>query len=610
VALPLGTCRGVMSNSPLISESIARSCEHFANDPNHLVQILRKVQGELGCLPREAIDELARRLRLPRARIESTASFYHFFHAASHGVYEILFSDNIVDLMLGKQELMQYLCERLWVEPGKLSEDRLVYVSSTSDIGMGDQGPAALVNGHVLPSLSKNRIDLICELVREHKPLGEWPQMLFEVADNVRLAGPLLGEAFVPGSALRRALELGSERVLAEIDAAGLRGRGGAGFKTAIKWGSCRRSHGDTKYVVCNADEGEPGTFKDRVLLQSHADLVFEGMTLAARVIGARQGLVYLRGEYLYLVERLEAVLASRRQAGLLGKGILDEDGFDFDIEIHLGAGAYVCGEESALIESLEGKPGKPRNRPPYPDTWGYLGKPTDVNNVETFACAAKIALYGGDWFATKGTPESTGTKLMSVSGDVKRPGVYEYPFGVSVRQVLTDAGAVNAQAVQVGGPSGTCLSWREFDRRLAFEDVPTAGAFMVFSRERDMFEVARNFAHFFAAESCGFCTPCRVGTSLLRNHMDKLAVGKGSAFDMVQMKRLMHIMLTMSHCGLGHTAANPVVQSMEKFPDAYERRLRNLNFEPAFDLDGALETARLITGRDDEWAHIVSEQQ
>jgi [NiFe] hydrogenase diaphorase moiety large subunit len=596
-------------NSPII-EAVARSAERHGNDPTRLVQILRAVQSELGHLPRQAVDELSGLLGLPRVRVESTASFYHFFHAASHGAYEILFSDNIVDLMSGKQELMQYLCERLWVEPAKLSEDALVYVASTSDIGMGDQGPAALVNGRVLPSLSKSRIDLIAELIRGKKPLSEWPPMLFEVADNVRLAGPLLGEAFEPGAALRRAVELGPEWMLGEMDASNLRGRGGAGFKTAIKWGSCRRSQGEVKYVVCNADEGEPGTFKDRVLLQSHADLVFEGMSIAAWVIGARRGLVYLRGEYLYLLEPLEAALERRREAGLLGKNILGAEGFDFDIEIHLGAGAYVCGEESALIESLEGKPGKPRNRPPYPDTFGYLGKPTDVNNVETFACAARIALHGGAWFAAIGTGQSTGTKLMSVSGDVKRPGIYEYPFGVRVRQVLAEAGASNAQAVQVGGPSGTCLSWREFDRRLAFEDVPTAGAFMVFSRERDMFEVARNFAHFFAAESCGFCTPCRVGTSLLRNHMDKLAAGKGSAFDMVQMKRLMHIMLTTSHCGLGHTAANPVVQSMEKFPDAYERRLRNLSFEPAFDLDGALQTARLITGRDDEWAHIVSEEE
>ena len=308
--------------------------------------------------------------------------------------------------------------------------------------------------------------------------------------------------------------------------------------------------------------------------------------------------------------EGLEAVLARRRAAGLLGASILGHPGFDFDIEIALGAGAYICGEESALIESLEGKPGKPRNRPPYPDTHGYLGQPTVVNNVETYACAALIAQRGGAWFAGLGTPQSTGTKLISVSGDCQRPGTYEYPFGVTIRQVLADCGASQPHAVQVGGPSGTCVPWRDFDRRIGFEDVPTAGAFMVFSRSRDMFEVARSFSHFFAHESCGFCTPCRVGTSLLRDTMDKLAAGKGSAYDMRSMQTLMRILLSMSHCGLGHTAAKPVVETMQAFPEAYERRLRNLDFEPAFDLDAALGTARRITGRDDEWAHIVSDQR
>jgi len=599
-----------MSATPDLQNIVARAVERHGGHAANLMQMLRAVQAQAGCIPGEAVGELARRLDLPRVRVESTASFYHFFHDKPHGAYEILFSDNIVDHMAGKQELMQYLCEQLWVEPGKLSEDGLVYVESTSDVGMGDQGPAALINGYALPALSKSRIDLIAELIRDRKPLADWPPMLFEVADNVRRAGPLLGEALEPGAALRRALELGPDQLLAEVDTSNLRGRGGAGYKTAAKWGSCRRAKGENHYVVCNADEGEPGTFKDRVLLQSHADLVFEGMTVAALAIGAAKGLVYLRGEYLYLLDKLESVLKRRREAGLLGRDILGHAGFDFDIEIHLGAGAYICGEESALIESLEGKPGKPRNRPPYPDTSGYLNQPTIVNNVETYACAAKIAERGGAWFAALGTPQSAGTKLFSVSGDVKRPGVYEYPFGVTVRQVLADCGAVNPQAVQVGGPSGTCVSWKEFDRRVAFEDVPTAGAFMVFSRERDMFEVARNFAHFFADESCGFCTPCRVGTSLLKRIMDKLAAGKGSAYDMDQMKSLMKIQLTMSHCGLGHTAANPVVQTMEKFPDAYERRLKALAFEPAFDLDGALQTARLITGRDDDWAHIVREEQ
>jgi [NiFe] hydrogenase diaphorase moiety large subunit len=403
---------------------------------------------------------------------------------------------------------------------------------------------------------------------------------------------------------------MGPDGILAELEAAGLRGRGGAGYKTAAKWASCRRAVGKAHYVICNADEGEPGTFKDRVLLQSYADLVFEGMTIAALAIGAGKGFLYLRGEYLYLLRHLQDVLARRRAAGLLGAGILGRAGLDFDIEIAMGAGAYICGEESALIESLEGKPGRPRNRPPYPDTHGYLDQPTVVNNVETFACAARIAERGSAWFAGIGTAQSTGTKLISVSGDCKYPGTYEYPFGVTIRQILAEAGASQAQAVQVGGPSGTCVPWREFDRKIAFEDVPSAGALMVFSRSRDMFEVARNFSHFFAHESCGFCTPCRVGTSLLRDTMDKLAAGKGSAYDMQSMQTLMRILLTMSHCGLGHTAAKPVVETMRAFPEAYEHRLRKLDFEPAFDLDAALGTARHITGRDDEWAHIVEDER
>jgi len=586
-------------------DPVAACVGRHGGDAGKLLQILRDVQAALGHLGPDAIDAVARALGIPRVHVEATATFYHLLHAESHGVYEILFSDNIVDRMLGKDELMAYLCERMWLAPEKVSEDGLVYVGSTSDIGLGDQGPAALVNGWPLPLLDHNRLDLIAGLIRNQKPLPDWPAMLFEVVPNVRRGDALLAEPHAAGAAVQRVLEIGPEGMLEELERACPRGRGGAGFRTAVKWASCRRASGKAHYVVCNADEGEPGTFKDRVLLQAHADLVVDGMTVAARVIGAARGLLYLRGEYLFLAAALERVLQRRREEGLLGDHILGEPGFNFDIEIALGAGAYICGEESALIESAEGKAGRPRNRPPFPDTHGYRGEPTVVNNVETFACAAKIAVRGGAWFAAIGTPESTGTKLLSVSGDCARPGIYEYPFGVSVRRVLEDCGAQHAHAVQVGGPSGTCLSWREFERRIAFEDVPTAGAFMIFGRQRDMFEVARNFTHFFTHESCGFCAPCRVGTSLLSNHMDKLAAGKGSAYDLAQMQRLMHIMLTMSHCGLGHTAAKPVVETMEKFPETYERRLKALDYEPAFDLDGALQTARQITGRDDAWAHL-----
>ena len=591
------------------AEAVDRAVARLGNEPTQLLAILRAVQDSLGCLPAEALDRVAAKVPLTRAEVEATASFYHLLHQAPHGAYEVLFSDNIIDQMAGKADLMRYFCDELLVEPGKQSEDGLVYVDSTSDIGLADQAPGALVNGMLVPSLDRNRLDLMANLIREQRPFAQWPAMLFEVPDNVRKAGPLLGEPFQPGAGLRRAIAAGPDAILAELDAASLRGRGGAGYKTAAKWGSCRKAQGAAHHVICNADEGEPGTFKDRVLLASHADLVFEGMTVAARVLGAKQGLVYLRGEYRCLLQRLETGLTRRRATGLLGKAILGVEGFDFDIRVVLGAGAYVCGEETALIESLEGKPGRPRNRPPYPDTHGYLGQPSVVNNVETYACAARILERGGAWFAGLGTPQSTGTKLLSVSGDCKRPGVYEYPFGVTLRQVLADCGALQPQAAQVGGPSGTCVPWRDFERRIAFEDVPSAGALMIFSRSRDMFDVARNFTHFFAHESCGFCTPCRVGTSILRNTMDKLAAGKGSALDMAHMQALMRVMLSMSHCGLGHTAANPVVQTMRAFPEAFERRLRNLSYEPSFDLDAALETARLITRRDDEWAHIVREE-
>jgi len=397
----------------------------------------------------------------------------------------------------------------------------------------------------------------------------------------------------------------GPTETLEEIKRSNLRGRGGAGFTTGLKWEACRTSLGARRYVVCNADEGEPGTFKDRVLLSSHADLVVEGMTVCAYVIGARQGFLYLRGEYAYMLPHLRAVLARRRAEGLLGKTIAGQPGFDFDIAIHVGAGAYVCGEESALIESLEGKRGIPRNRPPYPVTHGYRQQPTVVNNVETFCAAALIAIHGGVWYREIGTTRSAGTKVLSVSGDCARPGIYEYPFGVTVRQVLADCGAERTQAVQVSGPSGICVGAAEFDRQLAFEDLPTAGAFIVFDESRDMFEVARNFAHFFAHESCGFCTPCRVGTTLLCNVMDKLAEQKGSLHDLARIERLARLLQASSHCGLGHTACNPLVDTLKRFRPAYERRLQSTEFEPAFDLDGALARARAMTGRDDAGAHI-----
>jgi [NiFe] hydrogenase diaphorase moiety large subunit len=579
--------------------------DKYRREPGSLVQILREVQDALDWISPAAMAHIAKALQVPIGRVQAVTAFYAFFHDRPMGRYRVLFSDNITDRMLGSQALCEHMLQRLKLKPGEVSADGRVSVGLASCTGMCDQGPALLVNNRAVTRLTPRRIDEICELIRADVPLADWPSFYFKVDDNIRRADVLLRECWDPGVALRAAIARGQQGMLHEMKLSNLRGRGGAGFTTAVKWEAARHAPGEARYVVCNADEGEPGTFKDRVLLQSFAGHVFEGMTIAGYCIGARQGFLYLRGEYTYLLPGLESHLAGLRRAHLLGNNICGVEGFDFDIEIHVGAGAYICGEETALIESLEGKPGRPRIRPPFPVTHGYRGCPTVVNNVETLCKALEIAIHGGAHYAGLGTKQSTGTKILSVSGDVERPGLYEYPFGVRIAQVLEDCGARDAQAVQVSGAAGMCLTEREFGRRIAFEDVPTAGSFMVFSRQRDLFEVARNFAHFFAHESCGFCTPCRVGTTLVANLMDKIAAGHGTQYEMNELSRMAGVIKGAAHCGLGTASCNAIVDTVQKFRPAYEQRLQPVDFEPAFDLDAALAKTRAITGRDDADAHL-----
>ncbi len=580
-------------------------CQQHHFQTNHLLAILRAVQARYLHIPEAAIEQLADLLSIPRTQILGVVEFYSFLHLQPRGHYDILISDSITDHMLGKHAIMAYLAERLQVAVGAVRADGVVSLDNTSCTGLCDQGPAGLVNGLPLTQLDNSKIDQIAGLVNTQTPLVDWPSELFAVRDNIQQTGLLLNQPITKGEALQATFALGTSATLAEIDQSGLRGRGGAGFKTAMKWRFCSEEAETTRYVVCNADEGEPGTFKDRVLLNSYADQVFEGMTVAAAIIGAKQGFIYLRGEYLFLFEPLQAVLQNRRNAGLLGNNILGQV-VDFDIEICLGAGAYICGEESALIESLEGKMGIPRNRPPYPVTQGYLGKPTVVNNVETFLAAAAIAVHGGDWFAEIGTDKSKGTKILSISGDCARPGIYEVPFGSTVQSVLDVCGADDVLGVQIGGPSGTFIANDELQRKLAFEDLATGGSFIVFNESRNILDIVNNFTHFFAHESCGFCTPCRVGTSLLKKQLDKIIEGHGSAGDVVALEELCQLVKNYSHCGLGQTAANPILSTLERYPELYQAQLKKISYEPGFDLDAALETARRMANRNDAGAHLA----
>jgi [NiFe] hydrogenase diaphorase moiety large subunit len=576
----------------------------YGHKPTYLLEILIEVQSRYHCVSAGNVELLAGLLRIPRTRIIDAVEFYSFLSGTPNGRYEIRISDCIIDHMTGKKELTDYLAYTLGVSVGSVRGDGRVSLGNTSCTGLCDQGPSGLVNGYALARLDRDRIDAIAGLVNRKIPLREWPAEFFAVEDNIKNPGLLLSQPTARGAALKEAFSRGLEETFAEIEQSGLRGRGGAGFKTAMKWRFCAAEKEEERYVVCNADEGEPGTFKDRVLLNSFAHQVFEGMTLCGALIGASKGILYLRGEYRHLYDKLKGILLERRQAGLLGNAILGEK-LNFDIEIRLGAGAYICGEESALIESLEGKSGIPRNRPPYPVTHGYLGKPTVVNNVETFFAASAISVHGGGWFAASGTGGSTGTKLLSISGDCARPGIYEYPFGTPVRSILDDCGADDVLGLQIGGPSGTFISDRELDRQLAFEDLATGGSFMVFNKSRDILEIARNFTHFFAHESCGFCTPCRVGTSLLKGQFDKIYEGHGAAGDVLALEELGRLIRTHSHCGLGQTAANPVLTTLERYTELYQSRLKKISFEPGFDLDGALETARRMANRSDAGAHL-----
>jgi [NiFe] hydrogenase diaphorase moiety large subunit len=381
----------------------------------------------------------------------------------------------------------------------------------------------------------------------------------------INRTGIVLFESAHHGEAFATALKMTRQDIILEIRESGLKGRGGAGFPTGTKWMLGAAAQSDRKFVVCNADEGEPGTFKDRVLLDEFSYLVFEGMAIGGYAIGASKGFLYLRGEYRYLLAKLEKALDDMRTQGKLGENILGS-GFSFDIEIRLGSGAYVCGEETALIESLEGHRGEARNRPPFPVNTGYLGHPTIVNNVETFASVSVILNKGSRWFRAFGTDKSTGSKLVSISGDCATPGVYEIPFGTSVRDLLTMVGAVDTKAVQIGGASGICIPETDFDRSLAFEDIPTGGSVIIFNRSRDMLHVLKNFMEFFVEESCGQCTPCRIGNIKLLEGVEKLEQGTCSISYMNELIDLGRTMQVASKCGLGQSSPNPFISILTNF--------------------------------------------
>jgi [NiFe] hydrogenase diaphorase moiety large subunit len=583
--------------------------DEFRRDRSRLMDIVLAIQHRFGHVSDDAVQGVAAGLGIHPVEVEDMVSFYAFFDREARGRNRIRLSRTPISLIKGAKEVARAFEAALGLVVGETSADGQFTLQWTSDIGMADQEPSALVNGVILTALTPEDVPQIVAALRQENESGlpPYPPHAAQSANlpkatvgpSLVQAGPLLTAPPGRGACLKAALGLAPEKVIEEIVQSKLRGRGGAGFPTGMKWRLTRKAAGTDHYIVCNADEGEPGTFKDRVLLSEFSDLVFDGMTIAGYALGSRNGLLYLRGEYAYLWDGLQRVLQDRRKDGLLGTNICGKKDFDFDIRIQLGAGAYICGEESSLLESLEGKRGAPRDRPPFPTERGYLGQPTAIDNVETLACAARIMEKGASWFAGFGTKESTGTKLMSVSGDCQRPGVYEVSFGVTIHEFLDLVGAPDASYVQISGPSGQAVAPKDFGRRIAYEDLSTGGSTMIFGPERDVLEIALQFADFFVDESCGWCAPCRVGTTLLKQGMEKIVAGRATLADMAATNSLADTVVRMSRCGLGQSAPNPILTTMRNFPELYEARLAPASFEPLVTLHDALREAIEVQGRE-----------
>ena len=557
----------LVSEREQLRDNIEAWVAQYGANRSSLIPVMEEVQRKYGHISEYVMQVVADILDIHPVEVDSVVSFYSFLGHKSKGRFIVRLCRTISCEMQDKERVAQQLENDLGIRFGETTANGHFTLEWANCLGMCDQGPALLVNERIYTHVTPEKVHDILEECRS--TFGVYgPNAPMEMEVHGMDTSKMTFSGVDGRDGLKRAMKMTPEGMIDTLEESGLKGRGGAGFPTSLKWKLAANMDDEEKYVICNADEGEPGTFKDRVILTDFPDLMFEGMTIAGRTIGASKGIVYLRGEYTYLRARLEEKLKERRQNGLLGSNVSGEEGFDFDIEIRMGAGAYVCGEETALIESLEGQRGEPRNRPPFPVNTGFMGHPTIVNNVETFAWVPCILVKGSSWFKKIGTEVSTGLKLFSVSGDCGRQGVFELPLGISIHELLKEVGGEGAKAVQVGGASGHCIPASEFDRAIAFEDVATGGSIIVFGPGRDMLAVAKNFMEFFLDESCGQCTPCREGNLRLFEGIEMLEKGQCSMKYLKDLYQLGETMQLACKCGLGQASPCAFMSIVDHFKD------------------------------------------
>jgi NADH-quinone oxidoreductase subunit F len=550
-----------------------------------LLPALHAAQQLHGWISEAVAAEVGRALGVPLADLHGVVDFYAMFSRRPIGRTVARVCTGPVCALAGGDSMVQALCRHLKIQANEISADGEFTVEHAPCLGLCDLAPALLVGETALGRAKPHLAAEVCARSGQ--------RAISFVGGDIRILTSNCGEGRPTSladyqarggyAALKKALTMTPQAVLAEVKAAGLVGRGGAAFPTGVKWEGAAQAPGRPKYIVCNADESEPGTFKDRILMEEDPHRTIEGMIISAHAVGARRGYIYVRGEFPYAFKVMGDALAEARREGILGANILGA-GLDFDVEMRLGAGAYICGEETALLESIEGKRGFPRIKPPFPTTHGLFGKPTVINNVETFCNVPLILERGAAQYRKMGTDRSPGPKLFCVSGQIQRPGLYEVAFGATLRHLLFDlAGGLKPgrklQAVLMGGAAGAFATEKDLDVTLSFENLNAAGlplgsgAVMVFDDSANLPDALKRIARFFAEESCGKCYPCQLGARRQYEILERAEAGLSLAGDRERLSDVGATMIDASLCGLGQTAAMAVLSGMNLWPEMFDRK-------------------------------------
>lgn len=558
---------------PVIDELIAR----IGRSPDVLLEILNAAQENYGHLSKDLLVYVSEQLSVTLSHIYGVATFYSMYTLEPVGEHHCMICTDPACQIAGSEQVIQAL------EQAQKSDKQLnLTVERVTCLGLCDQAPVALVNQTAFVDLKASEIERLFDAsaARPRVQVSGEPRLMTRLISKAAPDDLATHRRLGSFAALEKALtQMTPEQVIEAVKLSGLSGRGGANFPTGMKWQFTRAAEGSPKFAVCNFDESEPGTFKDRALVEGDPFRMVEGLMLAGYAVGAQQGYIFVRGEYPEAARLLEKVLASLRQAGLLGKHILGTD-FNFEITLRRSAGAYICGEETALFEAIEGNRGIPRVKPPFPTTNGLFDKPTTINNVETLAIIPDIVQNGGEWLRQWGTEKSIGLKLFCVSGHVNQPGVVEAPFGITIRELIERfCGGFKGepQAILMGGASGGLVPPQYFDLPLTREDLGKIGAtigsgvIMVFNQQVNLLEVLKTVAHFFVHETCGQCVPCRVGTNQVYKLLGKLTGGQATAADVEKLETTCNTMRRLGLCGLGQTAPSPVLSSFQHFREIYD---------------------------------------